>query len=95
MPFAARRAAFFVHFVHFVNVHFVTPLGRICNPTAISMSICNAENESGLQILIPNAAGLQIRQSGDPPQPSLFREGEVTLCRTPPFGRGRGGFHLK
>ena len=28
------------------------------------MSICYAENESGLQILIPNAAGLQIRQSG-------------------------------
>ncbi|MBR3472031.1 MAG: hypothetical protein IKH22_05530, partial [Prevotella sp.] len=27
-------------------------------------SICNAKNESGLQILIPNAAGLQIRQSG-------------------------------
>ena len=27
------------------------------------MSICNAENESGLQILIPNAAGLQIWQS--------------------------------
>ncbi len=33
------------------------PLGRICNPTAISISICNAKNESGLQILIPNAAG--------------------------------------
>jgi hypothetical protein len=29
------------------------------------MSICNAENESGLQILIPNATGLQIRQSGE------------------------------
>jgi hypothetical protein len=28
------------------------------------MSICNAQDESGLQILIPNAAGLQIRQSG-------------------------------
>ena len=36
--------------------------GRICNPTAVSISICNAL--IGLKILIFHAAGLQIQPNG-------------------------------
>ena len=42
-------------------------LGRICNPTTPSISIFNALKTSfpGLEILIFNAVGLQIRPSGE------------------------------
>jgi len=34
--------------------------GRICNPTTMSVSICNARKIIGLQILILNSVELQI-----------------------------------
>ena len=41
-----------------------SPFGRICNPTTMSVSICNARKLIGLQILILNSVELQIRQNG-------------------------------
>jgi len=42
------------------------PFGRICNPTALNISICSAINraKAGLKILIFTTAGLQIQPNG-------------------------------
>ena len=46
-----------------VQLDFLRPFGRICNPTALNISICNAINGArpGLKILIFTTAGLQIQ----------------------------------
>ena len=75
------------------SVGFINPFGRICNPTALSISICNAINraKSGLEILIFITAGLQIQPNGKRfvPRPGIFLARLPIRTARPPISMAR------